>query len=227
MITLVMAYFNNGGMLERHIAEWRRYRNAQDLRVILVDDCSLSDPAMPHIGDCPVDLQLYRIHTDRPWNQDGARNLGMTHAAEGWCLLTDMDHLLHTDQWDSLRATLADLNPSRTYRLSRQLHDGTVYKPHPNTWLMTRKAYWDMGGYDERYCGYYGSDGIFGRAMEAKHGKVETLPIPLTLYKREVQPDASTTQYGRKGSMYHLTMERAKKMTNTVPTLNFQWERLR
>jgi len=57
------------------------------------------------------------------------------------------------------------------------------------------------------------------------------LGIALTLYSRDEVPDASTTNYGRKNSQYHILnnpelMERRKQMPGPIRPLNFEWERL-
>ena len=118
MITIVMAYFENGGMLDLHLSEWEQYERKDRWRIVLVDDCSKRDPALPHIRDVGIEIELYRINTDRAWNQNGARNLGMTHAM-GWCLLTDMDHLLPARDAKRLQGIDLDGGPARYYRPHR------------------------------------------------------------------------------------------------------------
>lgn len=95
-------------------------------------------------------------------------------------------------------------------------HIYTPYKAHPNSWLMTRAMFDQMGGYDERFSGFYGSDSDFRERCKAvpfdynaqgvpinradtKPAKgVIRLDVPLIRYPRESIPDASTTSYQRK-----------------------------
>lgn len=81
MITIVMAYYENGGMLDRHIEEWKNYPDAlkDQIKAVIVDDGSSKDSALPHVQDVGFPIELYRINVDIPWNQNGARNLAMTH----------------------------------------------------------------------------------------------------------------------------------------------------
>jgi hypothetical protein len=222
-----MAYFENGGMLDLHLKEWEHYTDKDRWRIILVDDCSKRDPALPHIRDVGIEIELYRINTDRAWNQNGARNLGMTHAS-GWCLLTDMDHLLLARDAKRLQRIDLDGGPARYYRPHRILAATSQhYKPHPNTWIIRALDYWHAGGYDERYCGYYGTDWTLRKALENAFGPAGDIDVDLWLYQREVQPDASTTDYGRKGSEYHLRSLPCKGASlKPVPMLNFEWERV-
>ncbi len=42
----------------------------------------------------------------------------------------------------------------------------TPYKPHPNTWLLTTDLFYRIGGYDERFSGFYGTDGEFRNRVQ-------------------------------------------------------------
>jgi predicted glycosyltransferase involved in capsule biosynthesis len=227
-ITLVMAYYENGGMLDRHFEEWKTYPK-KDFKVILVDDGSQNDPAINHIKKAKFPVELYRIKIDIPWNQNGARNLGMTHA-NGWCLLTDMDHLLSKDQFETLYKL--KLSKDTHYVPGRKKANGEWYKRHPNSYIIHKDTYWKAGGYDEAFCGYYGTDATFRRQLGNTSKRVELEEtFYLTLYGREVIADASTRNYGRKGTKYHTSRNpklRARKRLNTlpIPPLNFPWERL-
>ena len=225
--TLVMAYYENGGMLDRHFEEWKTYPK-KDFKVILVDDGSQNDPAINHIQKTDLPVELYRIKIDIPWNQNGARNLGMTHA-EGWCLLTDMDHLLSKSQFEILYKL--NLNKDIHYVPGRCKADGAPYKRHPNSYIVHKDLYWKAGGYDETFSGYYGTDSTFRRQLVNVSERIELEDrFYLTLYGREYIADASTRNYGRKDSKYHVSRhpelnDRKKKGSIPIPPLNFPWER--
>jgi hypothetical protein len=223
MITIVMAYYNNPTMLEKHLEEWAKY--PKGFQAIIVDDGS-RQPALPVLkGKQPIPIQLYRVLKDKPWNQNGARNLAMAHA-EGWCLLTDMDHLLTADEARKIK--IEDYHKDRAYKPLRVKPDGSEYKRHPNTYLMHRDLYWACGGYDEDFCGYYGTDATFRRQLGSNI--TETDSFALTLYGREVIHDASTRTLGRKKSKYHVSnnprlVSKRKYGGEPIPPLNFEWER--
>jgi len=226
--TLVMAYYENGKMLERHFKEWQTYPNFP-FKIILVDDGSRNDPAINHIKECQFPIELYRIKKDIPWNQNGARNLGMTHS-DGWCLITDMDHLLLNKQFKKLYNL--KLNPDIHYVPGRHKADGTSYTRHPNSYIMHKDLYWKAGGYDESFSGYYGTDSTFRRQLAKVSERIELgEQLYLTLYGREVIKDASTRNYGRKGSSYSVAhnsklRERKQLCPPPIPPLTFPWERL-
>jgi len=87
MITIVLSYYENGLMLERHLEEWAGYAPEvkAELRAVVVDDGSPRDPAVAHLRNVGFPVDVYRIRQNLIWNVAGARNLGMTQAPDGWC----------------------------------------------------------------------------------------------------------------------------------------------
>lgn len=234
-ITMVYAYFENGSMLERQMQEWQTYTNKESWRIIIIDDCSKRDPAISHVKPISgMQIDLFRIETDIPWNQNGARNLGMKHTdPDDWCLMTDMDHVLTKDNANKLLHQV-NRKEKAVYRFSRlRMPKMEPVKPHPNSYFLQSKMYWQVGGYDERLCGYYGTDSTLRNHLRKACRAYETInTIPLIVYGRDVIPDASTTDYGRKDSKYYIQNNRevAKlKKKNTVTEklhLNFEWSKL-
>lgn len=199
-ITLVLPYYRNPGMLDRQQSLWATYEAPlrSRLHVVVVDDGSPEEPAADCLRPVPGlgSLQLYRIQVDVRWNWLACRNLGVKKAATDWCLLTDIDHLVP-------EATLRNLvrgshDKKCIYRFSRRNMDGSEYKPHPNSWFLTRKRFWAVGGYDENFSGWYGTDYDFRDRAEAGAKMVVMLDDFLIRVGREDIPDASTTTYERK-----------------------------
>lgn len=239
MITIVMAYYENPGMLRKHLEAWSYYaiHDAGLFNVVLVDDGSPRNPAIDvlrdrRLGEERMPIRLFRIDKDIPWNQDGARNLGMHHAQTGWCLLTDMDMVL--EPHDASKAVdFARKYPSHvtTYWMpGRRTAQGEYKDPHPNTYLMHRTFFWLAGGYDEDFAGCYGSDGNFRKCMRAQ-GSERMIPheFKLTWYGRDDIPDASTVDYGRKESQYwrpnfpHLEAKRRGPPYKASNHIRFPW----
>lgn len=228
-ITVVMAYYENPTMLKRHYAAFAAMSEPVRERVclIVVDDGSPEHPAQPE--DCGIAFELYRMGVDIRWNQDACRNLGVDRACGGWILLTDIDHMIPES---TLRGIMrAELNPNVVYKFARVSEpDMFPYKPHPNSWLMTKAMYDKIGGYDERFAGLYGTDGDFRDRTQAK-AYIDTLPWPLVRVPREVTPDASTTTYLRKQEIDaegipRVKMERAAEPGWQTKRLTFPWTKV-
>jgi hypothetical protein len=135
--TLVMAYYENAGMLRQQFASIRALpAKLRDLlHVVIVDDGSPHYPAVPE--DIGCGLQIWRIGVDIRWNQDAARNIGVHHAETEWLLLTDMDHVVPEATWERLLLRKYDGGtPIGFARVSAP--EMLPYKPHPNSWFLTR-----------------------------------------------------------------------------------------
>lgn len=209
-LSLIMPYYINREMLRLQYANARKWpsRVRKQVKIILVDDGSPEDPA--HLVPRPYglpDVEIYRVLADKPWHQHGARNIGAHEASSPWLLLTDMDHMLEPEPALQLlrMITKGHLEPSTCYMLDRIEADTRQPtlgrtgqpKPHPNSFVMTRQLFWQVGGYDERATGVYGTDKLF-RARAQSIGTPGHLELPLTRYWRDLVPDASTRTLPRK-----------------------------
>ena len=191
-VTLVVPYYENPQFFEKQVLFWRSYPSDLQpyLSIIVVDDGSPLPCVRP--SDCPR-LRLFRIEVDVRWNWLAARNIGAHHAADGWLLFTDMDHVVPAD---TLRAVIyGEHRPDVVYAFSRREYIGQVTSPHSASFLMTRDLFWQIGGYDEALSGHYGSDGDFRRRI-AERASMAVLTDELVRY--EYVDDSSTTRYLRK-----------------------------
>jgi hypothetical protein len=198
-IQLIVPYYDNPRMLTYQLDHWAKYRSGlkQHLSVIVVDDGSPICPAEAVLT--PSDLsgfgsfRLFRIHQDIRWNWLAARNIGMHHAEHGYCILTDIDHVIPSATLETL--VMGQFDPKLIYRFSRAESTGEDIKPHPNSWFMTKRVFWKVGGYDEAFSGHYGTDGEYRRRCAS------TAPIRILkdkLIRHEFFMDSSTTKYLRK-----------------------------
>jgi hypothetical protein len=229
-ITLVMAYYENSGQLQRQYDLLRTMPDEvkQNVHLIVVDDCSEQKPA--HRAKTGMPSTVFRIKPPKvPWNQDTARNIGAHEATTKWLLLTDMDHMIPRETWTSL--VNAPLDEGKVYKFSRvSAPDNEPYKPHPNTWMMTKDLYWRAGGYDERFAGYYGTDADF-RDRVRELGEVILRSDVVVRVGREVVPDASTTQFDRKTPEGTANLRRIKNERNAIPgwrpvNMSYPYERV-
>lgn len=235
-LQLIYPYYDNPGMLEQQLRVWESWPKdlAWKTKIILVDDGSQKHPiAADQIKKAAYpNISLYRILINIPWNQNGAHNLGFHVAEDGWCLTTDIDHVVTPEMLRLLLNVPLALGHYYTFGRRRVREPDAVYKRHPNSWLLTKKMFLESGGYDEDFSGYYGSDSQFRKALTlvGKH-----IPFPdslyLTVYDEQDIPDANTREFGRKDSKYHSAKnptlakkrQRAYKATNP---LRFPWERV-
>lgn len=237
-LTLVLPHFQNLGMLAEQQRIWASYPDGlrSRLHVVVVDDCSPKGHR-PTEKSVMVDgigsLRIYRLLAKKRWNWLACRNLGAKVAQDGWLLLTDIDHALPVETLSRLLD--GDLDSKNAYRFKRvtatkpwpyKLSDCTDYKPHNDTWLMTRALFFHdgVGGYDERLSGCYGTSGEFRDRVMATAKAHVILNEAMIRYPREIISDASThpSVYTRKNDpkndeMLRDLKERRAKIQNWRP----------
>ena len=104
-------------------------------------------------------------------------------------------------------------------------------KPHPNSFVVTRETYWRIGGYDESFCGTYGTDSLFRSRAFTKATQGHLHNVALTRYWRDIVEDASTTTLTRKDGrevdarQKIIDAKRKRGEANVVKVLQFPWER--
>lgn len=245
-LSICMPYYCNPSMLAHQYSVWAGYDNGlkSQIQIVLVDDGSPAGQAaidVPRLGNLPT-FRIYRVLEDRPWHQHGARNLAANEAIGEWLFMTDMDHVLPSE---SLAKLLNRLTEDRVYGFHRvdapkmqpKLLNGR-HHPHQNTFAVKRERYWAAGGYDEDFCGMYGTDGYFLRKL-LKGQDVAHLPdVSVIRFPREVIHDASTRAADgqdpkafREASRqwdkrHHLLAMKAGHPNAPVPVLQFPWERV-
>jgi glycosyltransferase involved in cell wall biosynthesis len=220
-------------MLARQYQEWLTY--PPGVSIIIVDDCSRETAAIavPRPVGLPP-LRIYRIGVWKDWGWPMARNLGMSEAADGWCLLTDLDHVLDAENAAKLLA--ADLDPKFAYRPSRTTPDSAPVKRHNDSFALTREMFWRTGGYRLRYLGWYGTSSCWSRRLGMFAAICETDQFKLTVYNMAGVDlggvaGAGTTGMGRKGSTHHVGNSpfagetRTAHLTAETDPLAFPWSR--
>lgn len=237
--TLVLPYYDNPTMLMMQLAYMGRWPEhlREQMQLIVVDDGSPRFHALPVFTTWNIDpkkppfrFRLYRIGVDVRWNWIACRNLAMAEAETEWRLMTDIDHLVPLETADFI--TNGSIKARRIYRFERRDYPAlTPYKPHPNSWLMTGAMFDKVGGYDERFSGHYGTDGMFRDRCTQAAEQVVMLQHSLWRVPREVVADASTTTYGRKEKQDHdgvkrIRAEIAQSGKLTPLRGSFPWERL-
>ena len=82
--------------------------------------------------------------------------------------MTDIDHVLPASTAQAL--IYGQHDPKVVYAFSRIEHTGEKVNPHSASFLMTKKMFWKIGGYDEELSGHYGTDGDYRRRLATKAG---------------------------------------------------------
>ncbi len=123
---------------------------------VIVDDGSPISYTPQHHG---LNLTWLRITDHIPWNNPGARNLGVTYAKSENIVISDTDHDLPPETMSKL-CRQPDCRKS-FYKFKRMNHEGELQKAHPNMFFMARSRFMKFFGYDEEFCGHYAHDDMW------------------------------------------------------------------
>ena len=224
MLTFVYSYYRNTTMFQLQQRVWNDYHIDKDIvQVIVTDDCSPEEEAIEKAIITPKypNMRVFKILKKVPWNWLECRNIGAHYAENDWILLTDMDHVVSYMAIQRILEEIPHLSYWDVHQFTRVRPDGTPYKPHNDSFLISKDLFWKCGGYDEHYSGLYGTSGMFKRRLLSFAVNVKTLQIPLILYGRHVVLDASTTDFPRKENRDPNAIQK-RSLTSPGIELHFQ-----
>lgn len=253
-IYIIYPYYDNPKMLEIQVENWQRYSGDLQSRItfMLIDDCSPNHPAEPIFKELRHRKLLYRVTKNVPWAQHHARNVG-AHEAKGdnpWLFMSDMDIVLTPEACNEMvEKCINGVDGAKRFHTFERSYVGNVREPkyHCNTFLVKKRNYWAINGYDVDYCGAYGGDGRFLQQLHqvapqlhhgfgSKHLKshVQCTEDPITLwgYELEACEDANTREWGRKNSEFHkkyrdiLSEKRAKGDERSLNPIRYPYEQI-
>lgn len=216
------------------LGRYQRYAPAllDRMQFVVVDDCS---PLRFELPDLDMNLTWLRIMDDIPWNQGGARNLGVVCAASDKVLLTDIDH-------EFPEATLAKMVRMREcgrdfFKIYRtDPVSGRFRHGHSNIFLLSRGRFLRLYGYDEEYCGHYGAEDFRFVKHQKYHGSRQRYLSKRYRCIPRVDVDREGSYHGLERDLSHNTPIDARKefeMKNyggdaghSRMFLRFRWEML-
>jgi hypothetical protein len=201
---------------------WNSYPESIRKRIciVVIDDGSATPLRFnPHPGFAFVHL---RATEDIPWNQPGAKNLAMHFVPTEWAFLTDADHMLPTEA----AAVLLGYSPAAgTVYMPARLRNGQPCHPHPNSFLINKKDFFSINGYDEDFCGNYGHDDHFFVAKAQQ--RFELKPLDEVVLHND--QDNSTPDVERNHKKNKKLLKKKKKLLErgryaAPPMVRFNWE---
>lgn len=179
-LSIIVACYGQPIMMAEQVRTWREYPPELGDRVefLVIDDHGTPpfdpgpelDPPLPFPDGAleELDLRVYRVREDIPWNQMGARNLGQKEAKAPWRLMIDPDMVLPAQ---GLQLALDRLSRAKKNQWFKPWlkHAGGGKKfdfGSPNVYFAHRDAFWGCGGYNEDFAGNKGySDVILHRTL--------------------------------------------------------------
>lgn len=173
-ISVIIAILNSHEVVRRQIEHFCKMDLSNEVEFIFVDDGSNPPLDFP---DCRLrNFRISYTNDKRPWTQGLARNIGASNARGEYLLFTDIDHIITKEAINDSLAFIGDklifprhygildkngeiicdeksmlefgLHPERVKTHRGYLCAGI----HGNTYLIRKKIFDMIGGYDHRYC---------------------------------------------------------------------------
>ncbi len=171
-LTVYFPYYNQPELLKFNLDTYSKF-NEEILgrtNFIIVDDCSEDKPAYDIVKEYAqkLDISLYRIDVNIPWNMPEANNIAFKEMKTPWAFRTDIDHFLDEENlYRILKGIIleypkTDLIYQFKYRCNYKGGNSAtrINQLHENSYIIFRDSYWVVGGYNEVYSGNYGWDDI-------------------------------------------------------------------
>lgn len=158
MLTFVMAVYGQPLMLAKWFETLRTYpeKVSKHIRLVIVDDHGDPPATIPEDVRGIFRGRLYRVDDNIPWNQMGARNLGVQQAETDWVLLLDPDMVVEPEVARRLVDLASKLGAGNVVKLMLRYTDGVYDATSPNVYLIHKDDFERAGGYDEDYAGHKG-----------------------------------------------------------------------
>lgn len=213
-LTIYFPYYNQPDTL---ILNLNHYMNLpEDIRnvlyIFIVDDGSMEAPAINYITEIhkrKLQITLYRIDIDIPWNQPEANNLAFSKIVTDYVIRTDIDHFFPLE---SIREILELVPESNViYKFKRKIYnENRILNPACNIYLISKNNYEKTGGYNEYFSGNYGDDIDFHPKL-ANNFIIKTLSNPCL-----VDLNGSTKTLSR-----NININDKKSKEKNIPKLKF------
>jgi predicted glycosyltransferase involved in capsule biosynthesis len=217
LITLSLSYYNDGANLSGHIEEFKKY--PKNLKIQIIDDGSIEDPITDYLSIIPKNVDIFRIEEDIPWNIPGSRNLSATVATTPWLLILDMDQIISLENMKKI-LNLPLNNPYKYFSFNRKIGSGTKFTA--GTMLVSRKAWWSCGGYDEDLVGNYGhNDPLFRHKLNRIGASEKRLK---NIWVRQIDADCRLSRDGENKNKEIMMTKKNEDIANEK--LRFNWKKI-
>ena len=240
-LSFVMSVYSQPLMMEKW---WETLRSYDDLvldrlHMVIVDDHGEIPLTIPEDIQATLDIRLYRVLDDIPWNQMGGRNLGVQEAPTPWVLMMDPDMVVEPPVAKRLLEKVSKLAPGMLVKLLLRYTNDVLDSSSPNVYLIHKGDFDRAGGYDEDYAGHKGwSDVQFLHTLTGLKMKfVRPDGLWVRYYRPKDVADATVNTLNRsvkhnrglhvmKMGLAHKTGWAKWAAKNRAKNIRFQWERV-
>lgn len=232
MLTIIFSYREEHNCLQQWVPIINEIcARTNDVFFIIVDDASVSSPAIGHLSEIEDDqnISLYRTHYVIGYNMYGCRNLAMQETKTEWNLLCNASTTLSCD----------DILSINDFIKNNKLKQDSVYEfanspLEKNVFLITKDKFWEARGYDYEWVGFRGGQTTTITRIKNICEK-ETLPYNIVRHTSytvgelddRINPLFSVNNYESEDTqrMIRTVIEQRLSSDNPMPKINFEWSK--
>lgn len=160
-LSILFNYHKEKEGLKFILDKWQEVKNHK-INLIICDTGPQNDSIdLNVIKSYDLKVKVLKIKNYVPYNMSLGKNVMVKECSTDWMLLTDPDRFISNENMSKLFN--ANLDESICYVFKDYDFDvinDRIIKPndHPNTFLITKNLYNQVGGYNESFCGNYGHE---------------------------------------------------------------------
>jgi len=216
-ISILVPYYRNPKTLKYQLGRWRKFKKVfrVQIKFVIVDDGSPKPIRISEREKSDLDIKVYRINENIPWNVCGAKNLLVNRCETRWFLMHDIDHYMRRPSVEQMLSLKKDQDMVYHFSSRNKSHRSII------TLFTTRKIFRDIGGYNEDFAGVRGNIDLelYKRMRRQKVPIIWTKKVRLHTVPRWV-PDSTTTDWPRDFGITEPPVRTDKG------NLRFTWERV-
>jgi hypothetical protein len=227
-LTLAIPYYNASNLIPIQLECWNSYsvEVKQKLKIVLVDDCSNNEHKLVNVFPKETDLniEIYEVMDDLPWNDGGASNLSVFVAQTEWVIRTDMDYIVPNSTMEYILNNTFDSKMYYTME-AKYYHNKQSIEIHPSTLLITKKLFFDAGAYDEDFTGNHGWTDVNFRDRLDRISKYQHIT---NIWIEGVLGGSNHALPRNADGINHKILLKKKKEGLPIPTshLRFKWKKV-
>lgn len=232
MLTYITTYYNNPELLERALDVMFECPDDR-FKMIVVDDASSVSPEEMIRSLNDDRISLFRITKDIGFNSHGGRNLAMLQSTTEWNLLIDIDYKIHgiNKLFQHVCEDLYEVDCPHFFAVSHPF-DGrhTPFRASINDFLVTKKVFWDAGGYDPEFFGFHHGDrALLTRMMGQQHNSLiheaalEALRSPFATTRLSDDLGDVPEKYSDDRTILYINKQHYNKIHDQIKAYEYRW----
>lgn len=195
-----------------------------------MDDGSVHHPITElFISDPAKKIRLLRVKKDYGFNSHGCRNLIMKMSSNDWVVLLDCDRIFVEPKNAFEKMKNLKLNEKTRYRFTAHFEQyGQNIHGSVNDFLINKKHFFSVGGYDEELIGIRDGDRSFFKQL-LYYGNEKILNIDMILTRKPSSSYKNNTYKSKLDKkmtkeLIILLNKREEKPDQNKSILTFEWE---